>query len=131
MDTYTKPSAYVTKLNACELSNNITIPHIPLNSWVNITITLYGSRLDVYINGIVSKSTILDGVPKQNNGDIYLGSSRGFNGKISNLRYYSRKLYVNEIQNLVKTGPNKKSLDSDMAADNYNYFAFNWYTHNV
>jgi hypothetical protein len=131
MDTHTKPSAYMDDTNTCNISNNITIPYIPLNNWVNVTMTLYGSRIDVYINGIVSKSIVLEGVPKQNNGDVYIGSSRGFTGKISNLRYYSRKLYVNEIEKLVKTGPNKKSLDSENEVNNYNYVSFNWYTNNV
>lgn len=129
MDTFIKPSAYTDSMGTCHIIDN-KIPHIPINSWVNITMTLYGSKLDVYINGTVAKSMILDGVPKQNTGDIYLGSSRGFTGKISNLRYMSRRLYIKEIQDLVKKGPNHKSLDSTNSIDNYNYVSFNWYTNN-
>lgn len=132
MDTYTTPSAYIDVVsNECIINDN-KIPHIPLNSWVNIVLTLYGSTLDVYINGIISKSIALKGVPKQNNGDVYIGAVNGFSGNISNLRYISRKLYTNEIQEVFKKGPNKKMLDSDLNANTTNnYFSFNWYTHNV
>jgi len=134
MDTYDLPGAYIDGTGttpACVIEDN-KIPHIPLNSWVNIILTLYGSTLDVYINGIITKSIQLRGVPKQNNGDVYIGSVNGFNGNISNLRYISRKLYTNEIQGVFKKGPNKTSLDKDSDADtSYNYFSLNWYTNNV
>jgi hypothetical protein len=131
MDTYNSPSAYIDSNNQCTVTDN-KIPHIPLNSWVNIVLNLYGSTLDVYINGTIAKSIKLDGVPKQNNGDVYIGSVNGFNGNISSLRYISRKLYINEIQELFRKGPNKTSLDNER---NYNtsnnYFSLNWYTNNV
>ena len=132
MDTYTTPGAYLNEdTNTCIIENN-KITHIPLNSWVNIILTLYGSRLDVYINGTISKSIALKGVPKQNNGDVYIGSVNGFSGNISNLRYISRKLYTNEIQAVYKKGPNRSSLDTEQVANTaYNYFSLNWYTNNV
>lgn len=132
MDTYTTPGAYIdAATTSCIIGDN-KIPHIPLNSWVNILLTLYGSKLDVYINGIIKKSITLRGVPKQNTGDVYVGSVNGFSGNISNLRYISRKLYTNEIQTLFKNGPNRTSLDTEQNSDtSYNYFSLNWYTNNV
>jgi hypothetical protein len=130
MDTFTKPGAYTDSMGTCHITDN-KIPHMPLNSWVNIIMTVYGSKLDVYINGTIAKSIILEGVPKQNTGDVYVGAAHGFTGKISNLRYLSRKLYVDEIQQIVKKGPNHTSLDSKNSLDNYNYVSFNWYTNNV
>jgi hypothetical protein len=132
MDTYTNPGAYIdSSTNSCVISDN-KIHHIPLNSWVNIVLTLYGSNLDVYVNGIITKSIPLKGVPKQNNGDVYIGAANGFSGNISNLRYISRKLYINEIQDVYKKGPNKVILDSELNVDtSNNYFSLNWYTNNV
>ena len=131
MDTYTTPGAYInSNTSKCIIEDN-KIPHIPLNSWVNILLTLYGSNLDVYINGIISKSIVLNGVPKQNNGDVSIGSVNGFSGYISTLRYISRRLYTNEIQTLFSNGPNNTSLDTEQTIDtSYNYFSFNWYTNN-
>ena len=129
MDTYQQPSVYFNNQNKCNTSNAISIPNIPLNSWVNVVITCYGKQVDIYINGIISTSVELKGVPKQNSGDVYIGANNGFSGKISGLRYIARKLYNSEILDIYNKGPNTKILDSTLEIPTkQNYLAFNWYT---
>ena len=63
--------------------------------------------LDVYINGTVKKSKILDSIPKQNNGDLWVNLFGGFDGYLSKLRYYDEALQYEEIQQIIKEGPSK------------------------
>ena len=53
------------------------IKNIPLQRWVNVSIVLWNRTTDVYINGKLNRSCILAGVPKLNNGDVYVGHEHG------------------------------------------------------
>jgi hypothetical protein len=117
MDTYKTPSSPETGLE---------IPDIPLNKWVNVIIICKNNSLDVYINGIITKSEDLDGIPKQNYGDVYVAANNGFNGYISNLWYYNYALGTLAIQNLVKKGPNTTMKDNMILKDP-NYLSLRWY----
>lgn len=110
------------------IDEQLEIPDIPLNKWVNVMIICRNKILDVYINGIITKSLTLVGVPKQNYGDVYVAMNGGFNGFISNLWYYSHALGILSIQELVKKGPNTSITDnSGMNLKNPNYLSLRWY----
>ena len=109
------------------INEQITIPNIPLNKWVNVIIRCENTTLDVYINGMIAKSHTLHGVPKQNYGDVFVSMNGGFSGFISNLWYYNYALGVAAIQNLVQRGPNTKMLNSGMTGKNPNYLSLRWY----
>jgi hypothetical protein len=64
-------NALVIVMNTYNVINEETlIPDIPLNKWINVIIRCQNTTLDVYINGIISRSIHLLGVPKQNYGDV-------------------------------------------------------------
>jgi len=110
------------------IDEKLEIPDIPLNKWVNVMIICRNKTLDVYINGIITKSLTLVGVPKQNYGDVYVAMNGGFNGYISNLWYYNHALGILAIQELVKKGPNTSMTDnSGMNSKNPNYLSLRWY----
>ena len=117
MDTYNAPSS---------TDSGLEIPDIPLNKWVNVIIICKNNTLDVYINGIITKSDNLDGVPKQNYGDVFVAANNGFNGYISNLWYYNYALGTLAIQNLVKKGPDTTMKDNMLLKDP-NYLSLRWY----
>lgn len=110
------------------INEEITIPDIPINKWVNVIIRCKNTSVDVYINGTVTKSVKLIGVPKQNYGNVYVAMNGGFDGYISDLWYYNYALGTAAIQNLVKRGPNKKMTGSmSMNMKNPNYLSLRWY----
>jgi hypothetical protein len=110
------------------INEEITIPDIPLNKWISIIIRCKNTNVDIYINGTVTKSVKLLGVPKQNYGNIYVAMNGGFDGFISNLWYYNYSLGTAAIQNLVKKGPNTKMTGSSaMNMKNPNYLSLRWY----
>jgi hypothetical protein len=91
-----------------EVAEEIEINNIPNRKWVNVVIICKNHHLDVYINGTVAKRYILNGVPKQNYGDVYVAMNGGFNGKISNLWYYNYAIGTKEINDINGAGANTK-----------------------
>jgi Concanavalin A-like lectin/glucanases superfamily len=110
------------------IDEEITIPDIPLNKWVNVIIRCQNTTLDVYINGTIARSINLHGIPKQNYGDVFVAMNGGFNGYISNLWYYNYALGTAAIQNISERGPNTKMIGSNGMNDKmYNYLSLRWF----
>ena len=106
----------------------INIPDIPMNKWVNVIIICRNKEVDVYINGTITKTMDLVGVPKQNYGEVYVAMNNGFNGYISNLWYYSYALGTVAVEELVKRGPNTHMVDGQSMNDkNAEYLSLRWY----
>uniref|UniRef100_A0A6C0AS50 Lectin/glucanase superfamily protein n=1 Tax=viral metagenome TaxID=1070528 RepID=A0A6C0AS50_9ZZZZ len=109
------------------INEEILIPNIPMNKWVNVIIRCQNNTLDVYINGTISRSINLIGVPKQNYGNVYVAMNGGFSGYISNLWYYNYALGTAAIQNLYKNGPNTKMIGSNGMNDRADYLSLRWF----
>jgi len=110
------------------ITEEILVPDIPLNKWLNVIIRCRNTTMDVYINGFVVKSAELTGVPKQNYGDVYVAMNGGFDGYISNLWYYNYALGTSAIQSLVKGGPNNKLVGVNGLSNKItNYLSMKWY----
>ena len=110
MNTFNNPLEYVD------------VDNIPIKKWVCIQIVLQNINshrdepsdfvkedrnhvIDIYINGTVKKSKILDSIPKQNNGNLWVNLFGGFDGYLSKLRYFNKSLEYDEIQDIVREGP--------------------------
>ena len=112
------------------INEEVKIPDIPINKWINVIIRCKNKNLDVYINGIITKSVQLLGVPKQNYGDVYVAMNGGFSGYISNLQYFNYALGTLAIQKLVQKGPSTKMIgtsNSAMTMKNPDYLSLRWY----
>ena len=99
------------------INEEILIPDIPLNKWVNVIIRCENTTLDVYINGTITRSINLIGVPKQNYGDVYVAMNGGFSGNISNLWYYNYALGTSKIQDIASDGPNTTMIGNTGMSD--------------
>jgi len=110
------------------INEEILIPDIPLNKWVNVIIRCQNTTLDVYVNGTIARSINLIGVPKQNYGDVYVAMNGGFNGNISNLWYYNYALGTSKIQDIASDGPNTRMIGTSGMSDNYfDYLSLRWF----
>jgi len=98
-----------------------------MQKWICCTIRVQGTYVDVYINGVLTKRTILLNIPKQNYYDTYIGDSAGFKGYISSLRYYAKAISYEEIQSLFAAGPALKMLDSSTMPLSNDFLSMNWY----
>ena len=119
----------VVMMNTFDIINQeIVVPDIPLNKWVNIIVRCQNNILDVYINGTIARSVTLRGVPKQNYGNVYVAMNGGFDGYLSNLWYYNYALGTAKILDLVRKGPNKKMIgEGGMQLTKPDYLSLRWY----
>jgi hypothetical protein len=115
-------------------STTLDIANIPLNKkWMHVIIRLQNSILDVYVNGTISGRQTLTAVPKQNYGDIYVCQNGGFQGKLSDLRYFPRALTAFEINQVVQQGPNTtlSGLAGSSSKGSAYYLSSSWYLSKV
>ena len=111
------------------INEEIKIQNVPLNKWVHVLIRVEDNKLDTYINGTLTKRHILASVAKQNYGNVYVALNGGFNGYISNLRYYNYSLQTGDIISIVNSGPSLKvnsqsTVSSSVAPP---YLSLKWY----
>jgi hypothetical protein len=111
-----------------DYNEHVDIPDLPLNKWVNVIIRCKNDVLDIYINGVITQSIQLNGVPKQNYGDVWMCANGGFSGYVSNLWYYSHALGASSIADLYKNGPNRKMVGTGgMEFGKPDYLSLRWY----
>ena len=110
-----------------KINEQIVIDDIPVKKWVNVVIRCEGRNVDVYINGVLTRRHILDSVPKQNYGDVYVSMNGGFDGYISQLQYFNYALGVSKLQSIIRDGPNMKMETTDLNEARPPYLSTRWY----
>ena len=103
------------------------IEEIPIEKWVFCVITLKDKKVNVYINGLMTKEYILLNVPKQNYYDTTIGDNKGFGGYISNLRYYDYAMNEDSIQVIMRNGPNLTKESTNKIYEKPPWLSMNWY----
>jgi hypothetical protein len=101
-------SCYATAATAATskpVIHQCTVKNFPLQKWVNLTISVYGRTLDVYIDGKLVRTCIMPGVAKVNSrSDIIVTPNGGFNGWTSNFMYWDNSTNPQEAYNVYKGG---------------------------
>lgn len=109
--------------------NTLEIKQVPLKKWVCVILRMKNTILEVYINGVVAGRMQFKDVPLQNYYDVHVGKNGGINGKISNLQYHSEALSIFDINNLVSSGPDIRTLKTNIQdTSNFNYLSNLWYS---
>jgi hypothetical protein len=73
-------------------SQTCSVENVPLQTWFSVSVTVFQRNMDIYINGRLVKSCVLNGVPKPAVGDIILNDAGGFSGALCNVNYYNGML---------------------------------------
>ena len=100
-DTLPRPSGNkTTKIFKCQLSN------VPIQKWVHLTFVLNNKTLDLYMNGKLSKTCILPGVPTLDTPTFVNLHGKGdhFNGFTSKFQHFPNALNTQEVWNLYSNG---------------------------
>jgi hypothetical protein len=114
-----------------KIIESLKVNEIPIEKWFHIAFRIKQKTLDLFFNGEIVKRKIFSSLPKQNYDDIHIGQKGGFNGTISELRYFGSALSGSEILSIVKNGPDLRSLDKKRMMDYYPpYFSINWFLKN-
>ena len=81
-----------------------SVENVPLQTWFSVSITVFQRNLDIYLNGRLVKSCVLQGVPRVAIGDIILADNGGFSGSICNVNAYSKMIGPEEAQAFYAAG---------------------------
>jgi hypothetical protein len=85
--------------HTCRVSN------IPIQQWVNLTMSVYGRTLDMYINGKLVRTCVLPGTAAvETNNDLYVTPLGGFEGSTTKLAYYPYPLNPEQAWNIYEKG---------------------------
>lgn len=99
------PAPTVTKsaYGQCSVSN------FPLQKWTNVIVSQYNSVIDIYIDGKLASSCVLDGFPLIDEEMAVLCPDGGFDGSISRLSVYNTSV----TQDMAREIYNKGAVYSD------------------
>tara|TARA_B110000114_G_C15000508_1_gene360539 strand:+ start:40 stop:741 length:702 start_codon:yes stop_codon:yes gene_type:complete len=101
MACYPTSTATATQPNihTCKVKN------FPIQKWVNLIVSLQGETLDVYVDGKLHKTCVMEGVPKVTNGsDVVVTPDGGFSGSTSNFQYWDKASNPQEAYNIYRKG---------------------------
>ena len=108
-DIIIKVACYPTKSDGTSSNNAIihqcNIENFPLQSWVNLIISLYGRTLDVYIDGKLVRTCPLPGVAKVNpKANLQVTPHGGFHGYTAAFEYWDDATNPQQAYNIYKNG---------------------------
>lgn len=87
------------------VSHKCTVKNFPLQSWVNVLISMYGRTLDVYIDGKLVRTCVLPGVAKVNNkSNIRVTPDGGFSGYTANIQYWDNATNPQQAYDIYRSG---------------------------
>ena len=109
------------------IDEEIEIDNIPLNKWFNVVIRVKNKSLDVFMNGIITKSRQLATPPKQNYDKVFLHLNNGFSGYSSNLWYWNNAVGTSTVTNIVDAGPDTTVTGGATADTSSDYLSSKWY----
>lgn len=106
----------------------IIIRGIPIRKWVSIIIRCSTQNIvDVFINGSLQQRVKLSNTIRQNYSNVYINSDGGFDGFLSNLRYFDYSIGTFEINQIVSSGPNlRMDDDTNIKSSNPFYLSTKW-----
>jgi hypothetical protein len=82
-----------------------TVGNIPLQKWVNLTLSAYGRSLDIYIDGKLVRTCLLPGVAKIDaTSNVYVTPNGGFSGWTSTFQYWANSCDPQKAWNIYKKG---------------------------
>ena len=88
-----------TVLHTCSVTN------IPIQKWVNLTLSVYGRSMDLYIDGKLVRTCLLPGVANvNNNSNVHVTPAGGFDGWTSKFQYFPDSLNPQEAWNIYTKG---------------------------
>jgi hypothetical protein len=78
--------------------DTVTLPSVPMQRWVQVTMTMEGRSMDFYLNGKLVKSHSFANVPPSANASIIL-LPNNLMGQLAYVQVWSRRLTVTEVAN--------------------------------
>jgi hypothetical protein len=91
--------------NEKTITHTCSVTNIPIQRWVNLSMSVYGRTLDIYIDGKLVRTCLLPGIANvNNNSNIQVTPLGGFEGWTAKLQYYPNSINPQEAWNIYSKG---------------------------
>jgi hypothetical protein len=120
-------NSLLVKLDTFGGTETIPISNIPAKKWLHIALAIDQDSVNIYVNGTLYLHHSLMQVPKQNASTVSTGIGGGFDGKISNLEYYSYLLSPENVQAAMASTPQPDPSEKGVGILPP-YFDMSWWT---
>jgi hypothetical protein len=93
--------------------NTFNVSNVPIQKWVNLIVSVYGTTLDAYIDGKLVSTFVLNGVAKVNPGNsLYVTPLGGFNGFTARFQYFPNPINPQQAWDIYRDGYGANFLGS-------------------
>lgn len=87
------------------VSNSYSVSNVPIQKWVHLIVSVYGKSLDVYINGKLVNTFVLQGVPLiDQTKQIVICPDGGFKGWVTQFQFWASAMDPQNAWNIYKSG---------------------------
>jgi hypothetical protein len=125
LNIYVEPNNPVTAPSGTNVYNSLRstckVTNFPLQTWVNISVSVYNRAIDVYIDGKLIRTCSMDKVasPISNSSTIFIGGDRnpgttkvpGFSGFIASVVYSADVFSPKEVWDIYSRGYTNSAFD--------------------
>ena len=95
------------------VTHTCSVTNVPLQKWVNIMLSVYNKTLDVYVDGKLSRSCLLPGVPRLSRSeDIVITPDGGFSGNTAGFQFWDEESTPERAYNIYSSGYTGKYMDN-------------------
>ena len=82
-----------------------SITNFPIQSWVNLILSINGRTVDVYLDGKLVRTCLLPNIPKTiPDSNLKITPNGGFSGWTSKFQYWNKALNPQQAYNVYKDG---------------------------
>lgn len=78
-------------------SQEFRLKNVDINRWFHFILIVQSEQIDIYYNGKLYSSNILDNLPKMNNNNIILCDKGGFNGLVYDFKYLENSISLSTV----------------------------------
>ena len=99
------PTYNVSRTSEKFILNTFSVANIAIQKWVNLLVSVYGRTMDIYIDGKLVRTCILDGVAKIDTAaPVYITPYGGFSGWTSKFQYWSNEIDPQTAWDIYRAG---------------------------
>jgi hypothetical protein len=101
-----------------DITHTCNVYNIPIQSWCNLLISVYGRTLDIYLDGKLVNTCVLPGTAKVNgDSNVYITPAGGFSGWTSKFEYFPKATDPQTAWNIYEGGYSTSIFDSIFGAN--------------
>ena len=104
-----------TDTSTNSIIHRCSVANVPIQTWVNLLVSVYGRSMDIYIDGKLVRTCVLPGVGKIDaNAPVYITPNGGFSGWTSKFQYWADSCDPQKAWNIYEDGYGGSSMLSSL-----------------